>query len=150
MLQQDQWETFVNSFKKSSPLGKARQGINEIKSQKTSQVAHPSPYGKANELINLYAKVSSYEFLNDGSIASLRDTYSKRGNLTDFMPWQMDDCDANITQCEPDTVLAKGKSTAPGIDGITYDVIKSIRKLEIMQNRALRIISGCPKKTQKC
>ncbi|KAK4318942.1 hypothetical protein Pmani_010031 [Petrolisthes manimaculis] len=68
-----------------------------------------------------------------------------------------DDTCVAITHDELLYAVKRGKSTAPGKDGLTYNVLNAIiaikvqfsmtqlRPLELIQNEAMRIILGCPR-----
>ena len=49
--------------------------------------------------------------------------------------------DAKITQWELDTALAHGKSTAPGEDGITYQVIRLLNRQTKKGNPILLLLN---------
>lgn len=129
-LRQSNWETFVNGLNSHTPLSRAWRDINRIKGKKTSQVSHPNPPHRANELINNWATTDSFASLPPGMQAKLNSEHEPRDRLINFMMnKEHDDCNILFTEFELNIALTKGRATSPGEDGITYDIIRLLRSV---------------------
>ena len=129
-LRQNAWETYVNSLNQHTSLSKAWKDINIIRGKNRRHVSHPNPLQKSNELITKWAHVSSYDMLPAGTRGLLDAKSVERSNLISFMLGkQHDECDVPYTEWELDAALARGRSTSPGEDGVTYNIIRLLRRV---------------------
>ena len=83
----------------------------------------------AKELLNQFAASSSFASLPLNIQTELRNTsFDRHMNIEIACAKKNEFDDAMITQWELDMALAHGKSTAPGEDGITYQVIRLLNR----------------------
>ena len=116
------------SFLKS--LGGVWNAVNKVRGVKKRIVAHPNPEGKAKELMRKWATASSLGNLPVNIQASLRDRRSHRRQLVEMQMGVMDETCVPFTRDELLLGIKKGKSTAPGVDGITYEIINCLIMME--------------------
>ena len=97
-------------------------------------VCHPDPQGKADELIKKWAAASSFDDLPNNVRACLCNRRAKRWQLVMLQSGMPDECDVPFTRDELLCSIKKGKSTAPGEDGLTYKILNC---LIVMDNSQL-------------
>ena len=77
----------------------------------------------ANELMHRWANASSYTLLPDDVKENLEENVHRRRRLVSCNSQCLDDTCVPFTKWELLNAVKKGRSTAPGEDGLTYDVI---------------------------
>ena len=83
----------------------------------------------AEELLNQYATTSSFDSLPSAIQRELKTSaFDRHMNIEIACAMRNEFDDAQITQWELDMALASGKSTAPGEDGVTYQVIRLLNR----------------------
>lgn len=125
------WNNYIQGINHETPLAEIFKRVNIISGKKTKKPRHPDPTGKANELIDKWASASSYDELPLHVRSALRKRHEHRqatiemalrtDGLTDQIPF---------TENELRMALRPRKSTAPGLDGITYDIINLLASLK--------------------
>lgn len=88
--------------------------------------AHPNPQGRAEELINTWAWASSSESLPAQVKEHLSAGERAREEQVQLATTYTDHTDTPITERELWNAKKTGSSTAPGDDGITYDIIEAL------------------------
>lgn len=88
--------------------------------------AHQDPRAEADNLITQFAVRSSSQNLPETIKDALEISYPLKMAIVDKAKEEQDITDTPITLTELKFVLSKHKSTAPGQDGITYEMISHI------------------------
>ncbi|KAG0711426.1 hypothetical protein GWK47_020634 [Chionoecetes opilio] len=114
-----------------TPLAEVSRNIKIVQGKKASAPLHPDPTKKSNELMQEWADASSYDCLpllvRSALATNARNRIGKieaallDPNVSDNMP---------ITQEELVRSLEKASSSAPGMDGVTYDGIRFLTTID--------------------
>ena len=129
-VRKEYFENFTRDIRLSKNLGQIWQNVNKIRGCKRKIIAHPNPKSKANELINKWSYASSFESLPSNVQGCLRNLRSKRQKMVNCQVKLTDDSCIPFTRNEMLNAVKKGKSTSPGRDGITYDIINCLISME--------------------
>ena len=99
--------------------------MNIIQGKKKKQPLHSNPIEKAEELITQWATASSLDSLPIRVRAAVQRRIRKKFNKINRALQKAHEADTRpINEEEFHRCLKTGQSTAPGLDGITYSVIK--------------------------
>ena len=107
-------------------LGSVWDAVNKVRGVKKKIVAHRDPKGKANELMKKWSSASSINNLPSNVQTSLSARRLHRHQLIEMQMGVGDETCLPFTREELFSGIKKGKSTAPGEDGMTYDVINCL------------------------
>lgn len=91
--------------------------------------AHPDAETKADALMEQWALASSQESLPRVIIDELQKSEQIHWHRIDSATKEIDNSDNPITEWEIMNALKRGKSTAPGDDGVTYDIINALAEV---------------------
>ena len=120
------WNEFLGNIASSKSLRDIWNRVNKVRGVKKKMVAHPNPKLKANELMKNWANASSIESLPRNVQNAIMSRRYKRRQLVNNQSMLWDDSCVPITTNELLFAVKKGKSTAPGADGLTYDVLNCL------------------------
>ncbi|KAG0722660.1 hypothetical protein GWK47_005898 [Chionoecetes opilio] len=125
------WTSFLQSMDHRTPLAEVSRKIKIVQGKKAPSPLHPDPTKKSNELMQEWADASSYYCLPLQVRSALATNARNRigkieaalldPNVSDNMP---------ITEEELVGSLEKASSSAPGMDGVTYDGIRFLTTID--------------------
>ena len=113
------WQDFALHIGESKNLKEIWQDINKIRGKRSNFISHPHPEEEANKLVDKWAKAASVASLPNRTIEALDEWQNERKR---FISSALSICDVtcvDITKDELLNAVKKGKSTAPGEDGVT-------------------------------
>ncbi|KAK4321869.1 hypothetical protein Pmani_007332 [Petrolisthes manimaculis] len=166
------WNDFLAKVRQTKSLQEVWQHVNQVRGKKRRPTCTPDPAAKAQELMYDWKGASSLSGLPRHHQEELANQRQRRRDLVHQNVILEDDTCVAITHDELLYAVKRGKSTAPGKDGLTYNVLNAIiaikgnnpivdllnmsynsvqfsmtqlRPLELIQNEAMRIILGCPR-----
>ena len=102
----------------------------KLEGLKKKTVAHPDPKGKATDLMKKWSLASSFDGLPKNVQACLQNRSYKRHRLVRMQTSLSDVTCVPFTRDELFCAVKKGRSTAPGEDGLTYQVIKCLISMD--------------------
>ncbi|XP_064104322.1 uncharacterized protein LOC135214183 [Macrobrachium nipponense] len=120
------WDKFLEDISFTKEIGSVWNLVNKVRKKRKETMAHHDPNGKANQLVRKLSEAASNSGLPNSVQACLRNRRYKRRQLVAI----------NCETCLPSTkdellfYMKKGKSTAPGTDGITYEIISCLIMME--------------------
>ena len=124
-VKEEHFMEFLQGINKDTNIGRIWKEINLLVGKKSQPVVKQDAVTTANELLDKYAKNSSFDSLPNEVQQRLLAKQSQRESKIEI------NCkaahasdDYPITQWELDSALTHGRSTAPGEDGITYQVLR--------------------------
>ena len=120
------WDNFLEEVSFMKSLGGVWNALNKVRGVKKRIVAHPNPRGKADVLMRKWATASSIGNLPANFQASLSARRSQRRQLVEMQRGMMDETCLPFTRDELLLGIKNGRSTAPGMDGVTYDIINCL------------------------
>ena len=124
------WNNFIEGINHTTPLPEIVKKVNIISGKATKDPRHPDPTRKGNELINKWASASSHDELPLHVRSALRRRLKERQAAIQTALQGTGPADhIPFTESELRIALKPRKSTAPGLDGITYDVISLLASL---------------------
>ena len=124
------WVDFIGNIHHATPSTKIWRYINIARGARTQEAAHENPQGKAEELVEGWAYASSMNSLPDRIRNKIVQKSSYRNHVISSATAIEDDSCVEITEEEIVQSIKKGKSTAPGEDGITYDILSALLMVE--------------------
>lgn len=124
------WLEFVSSISRETNSRQVWKKINIARGVKSRAAAHPNPQGRAEELMNGWAKASSFASLPHDMQITLNNKATMRRKRVNHAISIEDESDTPITKWELIHAIHHGKSTAPGSDGITYDILNCVTKVQ--------------------
>ncbi|XP_064095186.1 uncharacterized protein LOC135207387 [Macrobrachium nipponense] len=119
------WNKFMQGINEKTPPCEVARRVRIAQGKKNREPLHPNPRERANELMTKWASDASNDALPikvrvavekriRKKIKKLREALKKAGKCDDKL----------FTEQELQETLKSGKSTAPGLDGITYNAIR--------------------------
>ena len=120
------WNNFLKDISFTKSLGGVWNEVNKVRGIKRKVVSHPDPKGNANDLMRKWAAASSFSGLPNNVQACLRNRRFKRRRLVSMQSAMTDESCVPFTENELLNAVKKGKSTAPGEDGLTYEVLNCL------------------------
>ena len=124
------WKDFLSDIGRSKTLSQIWDGVNKVRGRKKKVNVHHNPKDKARDLINKWSYASNHESLPNNIQSCLRILRSRRRKLVMSQSAESDGTCTPFTKYEILNAVKKGKSTAPGKDGLTYDVINCLISME--------------------
>ena len=124
------WENFAGRVGKCKNVSEIWKEVNKVRGKRVSSVAHPQPDRRANELMDAWAHAASCASLPQDIIEALR---GWEGTRRDFILSALNTGDVTDVAISRDELLRAvkvGKATAPGEDGITYDILNCLASIE--------------------
>ena len=124
------WADFVSNIHNDTSSTIVWRKINIARGTKTQAAAHENPRKKAEELVDEWAAASTVSNLPERirNKIEVKSSIRKR-HITNAISTDDDSC-VDITEYELLHAIKKGKSTAPGEDGITYDILSALVMVE--------------------
>lgn len=124
-VREEHFMEFLQSINKDTNIGRIWKEINLLVGKKTQPVIRQDAVTAANELLDKYAEISSFDSLPNEVQQRLIVKQPQRENkIKDRCRDAHASDDYPITQWELNKALSHGRSTAPGEDGITYEVLR--------------------------
>ena len=123
------WIDFVSGISKETSSRQIWKKINIAKGIKPKVAAHPDPQAKADQLMEGWAAASSFDSLPPNMQSVLNSNADKRRRDINHAVSITDDSDTLITKWELMQAIQHGKATAPGSDGITYDILNCLMRV---------------------
>lgn len=126
---EERFYAWAESIDSMTPMSKVWKEISKIKGNTCSITPHPHPDRVASSLLNKWCEDSSIDSLP----LSIRrfSLKSSHKNEIDYQCHLLDEADAPFTREELLAAIKTSKSTAPGDDGITYDIIRLLAKVQV-------------------
>lgn len=124
------WNRFLEEISFTKSLSGIWNGVNKVRGIKRRVICHPNPKGKADELMSKWAASSSFDNLPNNVQACLRNKRTKRRRLVMLQSAMNEESDVIFTKDELLCAVKRGKSTAPGEDGITYKILNCLISME--------------------
>ena len=124
------WNRFLERISFTKALGEVWNEVNKVRGVRRKVVAHPDPKEKVNELMKKWSTASSFNGLPNNVQACLRNRRFKRHRLVRMQTSLSDESCIPFTNDELFCAIKKGKSTAPGEDGLTYEIINCLISME--------------------
>lgn len=124
------WENFARRVGNCKNIGEIWKEVNKVRGTRASNVAHPDPAHLANELMEEWADAASSSSLPQDVSEALQGWEGERRELILRALNTGDVTDTEITRDELLKAIKFGKSTAPGEDGITYDILNCLASVE--------------------
>ena len=124
------WEKFLQGINHNTPPQEVARRMRIAQGKKNPVVLHINPSARANELIDEWALVSSYDSLPIKVRRAVEKRNKQRLNKIKAAIKKKGVCDNKpFTEEELRRGFKNGKSTAPGIDGITYSIIQVLSQI---------------------
>ena len=124
------WTDFLWKIGKTKNLGSIWKEVNNVRGIHSKSSSVPNAYAKANRLILRWSRGESINELPLDVQASLREGSKFRNEIVQCqIALQRDTC-VPITQAELNHALKHRKFTAPGNDGITYDIVNCLASIK--------------------
>ena len=120
------WEAFLCRVSSTRSLQEIWNHVNRVRGKSRRQIDDPDPAGKAQELVMQWKQVSSVAGLPAGHQEELLREKPRRMDLIRHSAALTDETCVPITHDELLCAVKRGKSTAPGRDGLTYDIINAL------------------------
>ena len=130
IARENYWINFIGNIHHATPSTKVWQRINIARGARNQEAAHENPQRKAEELVEKWAYASSMSSLPGRVRNKLEQKSSYRNYAINSATSMEDDSCVEITEEEIMQSMKKGKSTAPGEDGITYDILSALLMVE--------------------
>ena len=126
----DYWEEFLQSINQQTSLDEMWDKINRITKKSTAVPTHHNPQEQANMLLRQWADTSQTHNLPPYVQNILEQNRMNRDFKIEIGRAEVDLTDYyEITEWELENALSKGRSTSPGEDGITYDVLRLLAQV---------------------
>ena len=126
----DYWEEFLQSINQHTSLAEVWDKINRITKKSTAVPTYHSPQEHANMLLHQWADTSQTCHLPTHVQNILAQNRVNRDFKIEIGKAEVDLTDYyEITERELENALTKGRSTSPGEDGITYDVLRLLAQV---------------------
>ena len=124
------WTTFLQSMDHTTSLKDISNKIRIIQGERAKGSLHPNPTQKSNELREEWAQSSSYDCLPIRVRRALAKNLKQRlKKIKKAFNQKHPSDDKPITKVEFHRAVKIGKSTSPGMDGITYDIIRFLSSI---------------------
>ncbi|KAK4312992.1 hypothetical protein Pmani_015605 [Petrolisthes manimaculis] len=120
------WLDTTASISRETSLRQVWAKINRTRGKTKKVAAHPNPQGRADEIINKWSWEASSESLPAHVREYLSDGEREREGQVQLATSCTDHTDTPIKEWELHNAIKSGHSTAPGDDGITYDIIETL------------------------
>ena len=118
------WVSMLETINDHTPQSIVHKKVAQVAGKTKKQPLHINPKGKAEELATKWEHASSSDSLPLQVRKAVRQRIKSKRHLVKKALKRAGICDNKpITEEEFERAKKKGKSTAPGCDGITYDVI---------------------------
>ena len=124
------WEGFLTDIARSKSIHQIWNGVNKVRGVKKKIHIHPNPKAKVNELISEWSYQSSFESIPSNMQGCLRNLRTKRRKLARIQGALTDDTCISFTKNEILNAIKRGKSTAPGRDGLTYEILNCLASMD--------------------
>jgi len=126
---------WAESIDSTSSMSNVWREINKIKGNAHNVTPHPHPERVALSILSKCCENSSLDNLP----LSIRrcSLKSKHKNEINYQCQLLDEADAPFTRHELLAAIKTSKSTAPGDDGITYDIIRLLAKVQVQGRNPL-------------
>ena len=117
------WSRFISEINNKTRLKDIWNKINIARGKRNKEKVDHNPQNEVNKLAEKWANGSNRNALPNRIKHALNELKSMRTNFYKEKIGYESPIDADFTEFEFTNALKTGKSTAPGIDGITYDII---------------------------
>ena len=124
------WNDFLGSVRKTRSLREVWHHVNRVRGKTRRPVSDPDPAGRAQDLIRQWRQASSLADLPALHQADLARHRSRRMALVQHHVGLLDDTCVPFTHDELLCAVKRGQSTAPGQDGLTYNVLNALLTME--------------------
>lgn len=120
------WVAFLASVRKTCFLREVWHHVNRVRGRTKRLVSDPDPAGQAQDLMRQWQRASSLGGLPAQHQAELARHRERRMALVQHHVTLLDDTCVPITHDELLLAVKHGKSTAPGHDRLTYDILNAL------------------------
>ncbi|KAK3895411.1 hypothetical protein Pcinc_000864 [Petrolisthes cinctipes] len=120
------WNDFLAKVRQTKSLQEVWQHVNQVRGKNRRPTCTPDPAAKAQELMHDWKGASSLSGLPRHHQEELANQRQRRRDLVHQNVILEDDTCVAITHDELLYAVKRGKSTAPGKDGLTYNVLNAI------------------------
>ena len=117
------WSRFISEINNKTSLKDIWNKINIARGKRNKEKIDHNPQNEVNKLAEKWANDSNENALPSRIKHALNELKSLRTNFYKRKIDSKSPTDVDFTEFEFTNALKTGKSTAPGIDGITYDII---------------------------
>lgn len=124
------WQDFVGNIHRETSQRVVWKHIDMARGVRRKTAAHKDPQGKADELMEEWASASAFRNLPERIREELQKNEDNREHCINEAVTLEDESCWEITEWELSNTINNGKSTAPGEDGITYDIIAALVMVE--------------------
>lgn len=129
-VRSEYWKKFANRIGHCKNVGEIWKEVNKVRGKKINSVAHPEPDKQADHLMDKWAHAASSDSLPHDVREAVQGWENIRKNFI-LNSLNTDDISGvDITKDELLRSIKIGKSTAPGEDGITYEVLNCLASIE--------------------
>lgn len=126
----DYWMKFVNEINGNTSSGDVWRKISIARGKRKKETVVHEPQKEVERLSEIWAKNSSFESLPDKIKKCLEDLKDWRKRIYEEKMDEESEMDVDFNEFELENALKRGKSTAPGKDAITYDIIGLLAQVE--------------------
>ncbi|KAK3881436.1 hypothetical protein Pcinc_014092 [Petrolisthes cinctipes] len=120
------WNDFLAKVRQTKSVQEVWQHVNQVRGKNRRLTCTPDPAAKAQELMHDWKGASSLSGLLRHHQEELANQRQRRRDLVHQNVILEDDTCVAITHDELLYAVKRGKSTAPGKDGLTYNVLNAI------------------------
>lgn len=124
------WKKFANRIGSCKNVGEIWKEVNKVRGKKVNSVAHPEPDKQADHLMDKWAYAASSDSLPQDVREAVKGWEEKRRSFILSSLNTEDVSGVEITKDEMLRSIKTGKSTAPGEDGITYEVVNCLASID--------------------
>ncbi|XP_076035206.1 uncharacterized protein LOC143021517 [Oratosquilla oratoria] len=124
------WDEFLNKIRNTKSIQEVWYYVNKVKGKKTSVTSDSNPAKKVKELIKQWSSASALSSLPVGHQIALAENRLQRLQLVNHNVKLDDDTCVPISIDELLYAVKSGKSTAPGEDGLTYNIINAFLNID--------------------
>ncbi|XP_076049533.1 uncharacterized protein LOC143030260 [Oratosquilla oratoria] len=124
------WDEFLNKIRNTKSIQEVWYHVNKIKGKKTSVTSDSNPAKKVKDLIKQWSSASALSGLPVGHKMALAENRLQRLQLVNHNVKLDDDTCVPISIDELLYAVKSGKSTAPGEDGLTYNIINALLNID--------------------
>ena len=138
----ESWQKFTDSINHQTSVGSMWHLINKIVKKKPTGALHHSPHDYATDLLTVWSgqsRTSNLPVNVQDALSAQRNARNLRLMAALLTPDEEDE--VPLTEAELQRALTGSKNTAPGDDGLTYQVLRLLRK--VPGNPLLRLFNLC-------
>lgn len=124
------WTRFTNDIGNTKGISEIWRKVRQAQGKQNNTVTHPNPQGFASELMDKWASAAKADLIPEEIQASLAEWEEHRRETINMALNTGNITDVDITKDELLRAIKYGKSTAPGEDGVTYDILNCLASID--------------------